>query len=664
MSEALLDWRAVRRAAGPYAERADEDESRVDRFLLERAIALGAGLPRAPAGRHRIVAAVEACASGLAAADDAGLRARADALRLRLARGTVRFDDIAEVFALVRETATRTLGMRHFAVQLIGGFTILRGQVAEMNTGEGKTLTATLPAAAAALSGLPVHVVTVNDYLARRDAEAMGPVYAALGLTVGVVQHGQTPEERRAAYRADITYCTNKELAFDYLRDRIVLAGQPGRARLRLERLVGSGTRLERLLLRGLCFAIVDEVDSVLIDEARTPLIIATGEEGAGEAGPYGAALSIVTELESAIDYSIDPQARRARLTEAGRAHLEQLAGGLPGAWRSARGREELAVQALAALHLFERDRHYIVAAGKVQIVDEFTGRVMADRSWELGLHQLIEIKEGCAPTGRRVTQARVTYQRFFRRYLLLGGMSGTAVEVAPELWSVYRLRVRRIATNRPLLRIDRGLRMLRDADARWRAVVAAVAREHAAGRPVLIGTRSVAASERLSGMLDGAGIAHRVLNARFDQEEADIVALAGLRGAVTVATNMAGRGTDILLGPGVAEAGGLHVILTEYHESARIDRQLFGRCGRQGDHGTFEAIVSLEDELVALHAARAGALLRHTADGADIAPRRAAWLRRLAQAAAERAGVRVRRQTFDADRQLDQMLGFAGAIK
>jgi preprotein translocase subunit SecA len=492
----------------------------------------------------------------------------------------------------------------------------------------------------------------------------MGPVYRLLGLSVGVVQHGQSPAERRAAYAADVTYCTNKELAFDYLRDRIALDGERGELRLRLGRHLGADRRLDQLYLRGLYFAIVDEVDSVLIDEARTPLIISAGEEGAGDAGPYATALEMARTLAREDDFAVDLTARVARLTEAGRARVALLSADLPGAWRSERGREELVVQALSALHLFERDRHYIVVEDKVQIVDEFTGRVMADRSWERGLHQTIEVKEGCAVSGRRVTQAKVTYQHFFRRYLLLGGMSGTVMEVSPELWSVYRLRSVRVPTNRPILRVDRGMRMLRASEDRWRAVVQATARVRGEGRPVLIGTRSVAASEQLSGLLAAAGIEHRVLNARFDSEEAAIIARAGLSGAVTVATNMAGRGTDILLGPGVAEAGGLHVILTEFHESARIDRQLFGRCGRQGDPGSHQAVVSLEDDLFTLYAPRARAAVSGSAAGEEIPARRAAWLVRNAQAAAELAGVRIRRATFDSDRQLDQTLGFAGGLK
>ena len=664
MFEALPDWRKTVWEAGPYAERLDVDESRIDRFLMERGTALRQAIACGASARHRIVDAVDAMGRHLKALDMAALRDRADGLRVRLRGVNAGFAEFAQAFALVQEVATRTLGMRHFPVQLVGGWTILEGKVAEMNTGEGKTLTATLPAAAAALAGLPVHVVTVNDYLAKRDADGMGPVYAALGLSVGVVQHGQSPQVRRSAYLADITYCTNKELVFDYLRDRIVLAGQVGNGRLRLERLLGTGDRVERLLLRGLYFAIVDEVDSVLIDEARTPLIISAESDATDAETPFRAALDIVRQFARGADYTVDAAAGAARLTAAGQARLAGLGAQLPGPWRSARAREELAVQALSALHLFERDRHYIVAEGKVQIVDEFTGRVMADRSWERGLHQMIEIKEGCEASARRVTQARVTYQRFFRRYLRLGGMSGTALEVAPELWSIYRLRTRRVPPNRPIRRIDRGLHLLRTADERWRGVVEATAREHAAGRPVLIGTRSVGASEHLSAMLQAAGLEHRVLNARFDKEEAEVVSEAGRAGAITVATNMAGRGTDILLGEGVAQAGGLHVILTEYHESARIDRQLFGRSGRQGDLGSFEAIVSLEDDLFRHHAPRTCAMLGRMPDVGEIPARRAAWLRRSAQASAERASVRVRRATFDADRQLDQTLGFAGGMK
>ena len=473
---------------------------------------------------------------------------------------------VARTFALIREVAGRVLGMRHFDVQLIGGLVLLKGMVAEMETGEGKTLTATLAAGTSALAGTPVHIVTVNDYLAERDSSWMRPIYEALGLTVGTIKHGLNPDARRAAYRCDITYCTNKELTFDYLKDRIVPWDRPGQAQLQLEKLYGETARTQKLLVRGLHFAIVDEADSVLIDEARTPLIISAEAKDFTEQVVYREAFDIARELTEAEDFKVMPSERSLELTDACRFRIEMFP------WQEARGwttraqREELVRQALTALYLFSIDKQYIVRDGKVQIVDEYTGRVMADRSWERGLQQLIEIKEACEMTTRKETLARISYQRFFRRYLRLAGMTGTAKEVAGELWSIYRVRVVTVPTNRPIRRIYLPERIYLTAKEKWGATVETVRNIHKAGRPVLVGTRSVEASEHLSGLLQDAGLPHRVLNARQDKEEAEIIAHAGEPGCITVATNMAGRGTDILLAPGVADIGGLHVLATERH--------------------------------------------------------------------------------------------------
>ncbi len=573
-------------------------------------------------------------------------------------------DLTARAFALVREVATRTIGMRHFDVQLIGGLALLKGMVAEMETGEGKTLTATLAASTAALAGIPVHIVTVNDYLASRDAEWMGPIYSSLGLTVGTIVHGLTPEARRAAYGCDITYCTNKELTFDYLKDRIVLSDRPGQVRLQLERLYGDNSRANRLLLRGLHFAIVDEADSVLVDEARTPLIISAEAQDFTERAVYQEAFDTATELRLSDDFRVLASERTVELTQEGRYKIETAP------WREARGwttrqqREELVRQSLVALNLFEKDKQYLVREGKVQIVDEFTGRVMADRSWERGLHQLIEIKEGCEMTTRKDTRARISYQRFFRRYLKLAGMTGTAREVAGEIWAIYRLRVVSIPTNKPLHRRYLPERVYRATDQKWEAVVARIGEVHEAGRPVLVGTRSVAASEHLSGLLDGAHLSHSVLNARQDREEAEIIARAGRNGCITVATNMAGRGTDIRLEPGVAELGGLHVIATERHEARRIDRQLFGRTGRQGDPGTCEAFVSLHDELATVYGrrwiTRVLALLMGKA-GKGRASLAGTVLFGRSQRRAERLHARMRRELLRMDERMGDALAFSG---
>jgi preprotein translocase subunit SecA len=420
-------------AGTPYQERDEPREGKLDRLLTALRYFTGSA-STSGARLGRIVEATNASAAGMESLSNAELRSRAATLRSRLKlRG---YSDPAlagESFALVREAASRTIGLRHFDVQLIGGWALLNGMIAEMETGEGKTLTATLAAATAALSGRAVHVITVNDYLAERDTEWMRPIYEALGLSVGCVKGGMDPESRRAAYNCDVTYCSNKEIAFDYLRDRMVLGGKPRRIAMRLEALSGAGKR-RRLLLRGLQFAIIDEADSVLIDEARTPLILSADADHSQEEAVHRQALNLAKQL-SATDYEVDEDG--VELSESGAARLARLGESLAGIWKGPRRREQLVRQALRALHVFKRDKHYLVRDGKVVIIDEYTGRLMPDRSWEQGLHQLIEIKEDCEVTGRRETLARISYQRFFRRYVHLAGMTGTASEVASELWAV-----------------------------------------------------------------------------------------------------------------------------------------------------------------------------------------------------------------------------------
>jgi preprotein translocase subunit SecA len=596
-------------------------------------------------------------------ASDARIRSTARDLGERLRREGFRDDVAAEVFALVREVAQRSIGKRHFDVQIAGGLILLHGMVAEMETGEGKTLTATLPACAAALAGVPVHIITVNDYLAARDAEEMGPIYRSLGLSVGVAVHGQDPEARRAAYRADITYCTNKEIAFDYLRDRIVLGREAGRIQLQVERLYEKRPRLDRLLLRGLHYGIVDEADSVLVDEAKTPLIISGAKGGGSEDEVYARAFEISGQFVIGRDFAIEGQERQVRFLPEGLTRLSAQTDRLGGVWTRRQWRESLVRQALVARHLYLRDQHYLVKDDKVQIIDEATGRVMPDRSWEHGLHQIVEIKEQCTVTQRVDPLARISYQRFFQRYLRLAGMTGTAREVAAELWSVYRLATVAVPTNRPLRRTGRPLVVCPTLEQKWRVVVSRLVEIHDLGRPVLVGTRSVAASEHLSRLLADRGITHQVLNARQDRDEASVVARAGESGRITVATNMAGRGTDIRLGPGMADIGGLHVIATELHEARRIDRQLFGRSGRQGDPGSFEAIVSLEDELVTTYAGPLGlAFARLAANGSGTLGARARIVVvRMAQRAAERLHLRMRRDLLKMDEQTETTLAFSG---
>jgi preprotein translocase subunit SecA len=571
---------------------------------------------------------------------------------------------VAKAFSLVREASDRTTTKRHFDVQLIGGRMMLNGMVVEMETGEGKTLTATLSAATAALAGIPVHVITVNDYLTDRDAQWMGPIYRMLGLTVGTVVHGLDPAQRRAAYGANVTYCTNKEVAFDYLKDRIVLGRDSDRTRLQVERLYDKTPRLDRLLLRGLHYAIIDEADSVLVDEARTPLIISGAESSQeSERSTCQTALSLASEMVSERDFRIEGHDHSVKLLDPGLRYLEQAASKLSGVWGRRHWREQLVKQALSAQHLYSEGKQYLIRDGKIQIIDEYTGRLMPDRSWEHGLHQMIEVKEGCEMTQRTEPLARISYQRFFRRYLWLSGMTGTAREVAGELWSVYRLASRHVPTNRPSKRDHWPTRTYATNDDKWAAIVNRISEMHKKGRPVLVGTRSVKASEHLSQLLTRADLTHQLLNARQDLGEALIVSEAGQSGRITVATNMAGRGTDITLGQGVATLGGLHVIATELHEARRIDRQLFGRCGRQGDPGSCEAIISAEDELPRLHSHGIWKLLRRAAaNPRQIYPSalRSVSLR-AAQRSAERLHRRMRRDLLKLDEHLDTTLAFSG---
>ena len=639
---------------GIYPEREDLPPGKFER-VLTAARYLSARVQTDTRHLRSIVAAVAEAESGIAEISNAELARRAAACRPKLRKQG--FEDVAlvgAVFALVREAAYRALGMRHFDVQMVGAWAMLNGMLAEMETGEGKTLTATLAAATAALAGHAVHVITVNDYLAERDAQTMTPVYELLGLHVGCVRQGMEPPLRRAAYACDLTYCSNKEIAFDYLRDRLALGGKPRLMAMKLDALSTQGTG-DRLLLRGLQFAIVDEADSVLIDEARTPLIL-SGASGQGEEMVvHHEALKIAGALESR-DYLISD--RGVVVTDAGRNRIESLCASLSGIWKGPRRREQLVQQALTALHVFTRDKHYLVRDGKVVIIDEYTGRLMPDRSWEQGLHQLIEIKEKCEVTGRRETLARISYQRFFRRYVHLCGMTGTASEVVGELWAVYRLRVAKIPTHRPVRRVFMPSRSYGSIAAKWTAIVESIVQHSGKGRPVLVGTRSVSASEQLAARLDKTGIRYRLLNARQDKDEAEIVARAGEPGCVTVATNMAGRGTDIKLAPGVADNGGLHVIATEMHDSGRIDRQLFGRCGRQGDPGSCEWILAAEDDLIKSYLPFAAKRLKTRGQ----LPERAAMLLfRYAQERAERENSRSRRDLLDMDDYLGNLLAFAG---
>ncbi len=656
--QGILGFGRLPRGVAPYLELADPVSNAVDRWLERR---LGTALGHLPLTRWRLARRarrIVALSERLGPVDDDGLRARALSLRSRLLSrpGDAATLDLA--FATVREVSARLLGKAHYTVQIMGALALYEGRLVEMATGEGKTLTAVPAAVVAALSGMPVHVVTVNDYLAARDAEELRPVFDFFGLAVGVIDSDMDAAARAAAYRCDVTYISNKNLTFDYLRDRVALREMRGRGRRQVKSLL-EGQAGGALMLRGLAFAIVDEADSVLVDEARTPLILSTTAGDADAAALYGTALALARALKGPRDYRVDRMMRQITLTDAGRARLTEAAEGLEGLWRVRRAREELVRQGLSALELFEHGRDYVVIEGKVQIVDEFTGRIMADRSWQGGLHQMIEAREGVEITGRKETLARITYQRFFRRYARLSGMTGTGMELAGEFRDTFALPLVRIPTHRVGRRRHLGTRFLRDADARWQAVADRVAALHARGQPVLIGTRSVEASEACAEVLAARGLPHVVLNARQDGEEAEVVARAGRQGAITVATNIAGRGTDIKLGEGVADLGGLHVILTEFHESSRIDRQLYGRAGRQGDPGSTEAIVALTDELFSRFAPRLLWVARRLR-----LPPLYRLMRLAAQARAEAEHATTRREQTKTDRDFERALAFTGPME
>lgn len=533
---------------------------------------------------------------------DREIRKQSLALRYRARSGESLSRLLPEAYALVRVTSERTLGMRHYDVQMLGGIALFKGAIAEMETGEGKTLTATLPVYLRALMGYGSHLATVNDYLAARDAEEMAPVYEALGLTIGVIQTQDSRDQRRAAYHCDITYGTAKEFGFDFLRDRLLLR-RMGR---QLSEFLGEGSSQrwdeagDMPVQRESYYCVVDEADSILIDEARTPLIIGSiGEDAVDQiTQTYAWAAHHASIFEENDDYEYDHEKRKVELTYAGRQRVRALPKpdlvtemGLVDLYEYI----ERSVKVFRDFHL---DQHYVVLDGEITIVDESTGRLAEGRKWRDGIHQAIEAKENVEITVATGQAARITIQDLFLRYRFLGGMTGTARSATREFRKVYKLNVIQIPTNRPNQRMQWDDKVTGHADAKWNAVVDEVKRINAEGRPVLIGTRSIEKSETLSKLLDGEEINHQVLNAHEVEREADIVAQAGQNSKVTVATNMAGRGTDIKLSEGVADIGGLHVICTELHDSARIDRQLIGRCARQGDPGSYRQFMSLDDDI------------------------------------------------------------------
>ena len=593
--------------------------------------------------------------------NDADFDAEIARARIRLRREVLSSRSLWLGIALARETTFRTLGLRHHDVQMRGALAMLRGSLIEMDTGEGKTITAALAAATAALAGVPTHVITVNNYLAERDANTLSPIFERLGLRIGVILEDMKPDDRRQVYRADIVYASNTEIAFDYLRDRITFGREgPRGTRAKLRR-VTQPMASENPVMRGLSFAIVDEADSVLVDEARTPLIISRQSDPEAEAVWTGIALDIARALERGKDFIVIGDERRLRLTDRGRATIGEIAAELSGIWESPIRREEVISQALSVLYIFKNGEQYLVNDGKVQIIDEYTGRLQPDRSWSDGLHQLVEAKENVEITGQNLVMARMTYQRFFRRYMRLSGMTGTAREVKGELHSVFGLKTVRIPPHRRSRLWFRRPRVFRKTSQKWQFVVRETAREISRGRPVLIGTRSVAASREVSAALEAAGLPHEVLNAETVAESSRIIADAGKTGRITVATNMAGRGVDIALEDDVVKAGGLHVILTERHDAGRIDRQLAGRCARRGEPGTFSTVLSLEDPLLDVIEAP---VLKTLAQLPYITIALRLRLFDRAQKRAEKVHARARRDLVRQDRRLNQLLSFAGGME
>ncbi len=525
-----------------------------------------------------IVSEINSYEGAMTALSDSSLAHKTVEFRNRLEKGETLENILPEAFAVVREAAKRVLGMRHFDVQMIGGITLHRGNIAEMGTGEGKTLVATLPVYLNALLGKGVHVVTVNDYLARRDSEWMGRLYRFLGLSVGLIVAGMDYDQRKSAYAADITYGTNNEFGFDYLRDNMVV-------------------QAEQMVQRPLHYAIVDEVDSILIDEARTPLIIS----GPGERSTdnYYTVAKIVPNLIPEEDYIIDEKQKTIAPTESGIAKVEKMLK-VENLYDSSNIElNHLLIQSLRAYAMMHKDKDYVVKDGEVVIVDEFTGRLMFGRRYSDGLHQAIEAKEGLKVERESQTLASITFQNYFRMYEKLAGMTGTAKTEEQEFVNTYGLDVYEIPSHKTRIRKDMPDLIFKTKAAKYRAVVRDVVERHKTGQPILVGTTSITQSEQLSDMLKRNGVPHNVLNAKHHEKEAEIVAKAGQFGMVTIATNMAGRGTDIVLGQGVPELGGLHILGTERHESRRIDNQLRGRSGRQGDPGSTQFFLSLEDDLM-----------------------------------------------------------------
>ena len=655
----LLSSQAI--AWGGYPERRDANDGTALRDLwrtwrgrLERRRA-----GPLPARHAQAIAATQA---RLAHDDAPALQAALADVRRRLRRDSRGHDACALALGVVASMMQRTLGRTPYPAQLQAAWLILQGRFVEMATGEGKTLAAGLAAAAGALSGVPVHVMTANDYLVQRDCELLQPLFGALGLSSGCVVASMPREVRTAVYRRDVVYVTAKEVAFDYLKDHLTLRGERDPLLLRAREL--DGILAQTPLLPGLCFAVLDEADSILLDEACMPLILSTRGVAIDEVG-HRRAYALSGDLQAPRDYVLEPQRRQTVLTDAGRERVTQAVLGVRGVLHPPRRAHELVEAALAARTLFRRDREYARSGDDIALIDEITGRIAEGRRWTGALHTMIELHEGLAPSAPAVTAAQITYQRFFPRYLHLGGMSGTLLESAAELRVLYDGGVAPVPLAQASRRRWLGERVFARAPLQWAAVVTRTREFAASGRPVLIGTDSLAASQQLSQHLQCAGIAHQVLNALQNADEAARIARAGQRGVVTVATNIAGRGTDIHLDADVRALGGLHVIACMRNRSRRIDRQLIGRCARHGDPGSAERLLSLDDELLVR---RVPAWLRRLAAAAardgEVPAMWARPLFSLAQRAAERADRQHRRTLRLADRDAAERHAFAGQIE
>lgn len=591
---------------------------------------------------------------------EAELTKACEEMRRKLRNAPMDRNVLLPAFALVREYAKRTTGYEPFIVQLAAGYGMYCGGAVEMDTGEGKTLSAFLPASVHGLAGRAVHLVAANDYLAVRDEAELHEAYASLGLSSASIGDDMEPHERREVYRNDVVYVSNKEVAFDYLRDRLAQTRQRGDANISTKMAALLKPQDQRQpVMRGLDVGIVDEVDSVLVDDAGTPLLIST-ESGDDSVSVAADALELVTKLTENVDYTLDQVVSSVYLTEEGKERIKDLTEGRTGPWRQRVRREELMTQALSALNLFNRDEHYLVRDDKIVIVDSNTGRPMPDRFWGQGLHQMVELKEGCSGTGDKRPLINTTYQRFFRRYKLLAGTSGTIGEVSFELAAVYRLKPARIPRRQINIRVDHARRVFADRPQLWADVAKEVHIRRDRGQPVLIGVRSVDDAEQAAQAFAEAGLYPEVLSAAQDAQEAEIIAKAGQAGAITIATNMAGRGTDIRLGEGVREAGGLAVFVCERHSSRRVDRQLIGRCARQGDPGESIEFVTSTDMLISGISGWRGKLV----SAAVRMPKLSGRALQYAQDLREKEAQRRRRRLVESDKRMAEFLAFTGGLE